>query len=436
MKLKRWFCERIQQYLCLVLLFTAVTACQQPPTDPIPTLINTPKPISTPLEQIVTSPGTAVSLTPPLAITGDSTPESSSDPNQSYLPLVNLPPDPTLPSNTTDTIDSTPSTAVPSINPLEFDVIRDELRSSGQELAFAKIGFHVTLLNEEELTTLIDHLRLLDAAGVPFFLKSASNAEPLYYAQQMMQASGVPHTLVYRSTEWDVPEYHLSPDEAAQLHWQRHRDTFPPELDPNLVWIETVNEIDKNESEWLAQFSLKTAELALADGFRWAAFGWASGEPEPGDWDLPVMLQFLRLVGDNPDRLSIALHEYSFLADDIKHLYPYKVGRFQELFRVVDQYNIPRPTVLITEWGWAYDEIPPVDKAMEDIRWAAALYAPFPQIKGAAIWNLGELECCLDEISRMVIPLIAPVTEYSLTHYFAAPLPPNQAPLDPVFYQP
>jgi hypothetical protein len=322
------------------------------------------------------------------------------------------------------------------ISPLDFAAIRAELNASGQDLAHVKIGFHVTFMDAATMEALFEYLTLLDSAGVPFFLKSASNAEPLLFAQELMAASGVPHTLVYRSTNWDVPVYDASPEASAELHWQRHRDAFPPELDPNVVWIETLNEVDKNRADWLASFALHTAQLTLADGYRWAAFGWASGEPEPEDWQSPNMLEFLRLVGENPERLAIALHEYSFAADDIGHEYPYKIGRFLALFRIADSYNIPRPTVLITEWGWAYDDIPPSNQAMRDIRWAAALYAPFPQLKGAAIWNLGRLSCCSDELSDEVESLLAPLTDYSLTHYTAVPLPPNQAALDPAPYRP
>jgi hypothetical protein len=185
--------------------------------------------------------------------------------------------------------------------------------------------------------------------------------------------------------------------------------------------------VDKNQAEWLGQFALKTAELALADGFKWAAFGWASGEPEPEQWQTPSMLAFLRLAASNPDRLAIAIHEYSYLPEDIAHEYPYKVGRFQQLFQIVDQYNIPRPTLLITEWGWAYREIPSVSQAMEHIAWAADLYAPYPQIRGAAIWHLG---CCFSDVDDQTQRLIAPLTEYALSNYFIAPLPPAQAAID------
>lgn len=368
----------------------------------------TPKPTSAPAEPTMTATPQAPSI--------------SLEQESIYLPLIGLPA-PEMPP------------IVPVVVAADFASVREQLQSAGQDLAFAKIGFHVTLLQDEDLALLMEQVRLLDEAGVPVFLKSVNNAEPLFLAQQVAKASDVPHTLVYRSAAWDVPEYHLSPELAAERHWQRHRDTFPPELDPSLVWIETVNEVDKNVSEWLAQFALKTAELTMRDGFRWAAFGWATGEPEPEHWRLPTMLQFLRLAGENPDRLAIALHEYSLETDNIAHIYPFKVGRFLDLFRAADQNGFPRPTVLITEWGWTHIGVPPADQAMQDIRWAAALYAPFPQVKGAAIWNFGLLGCCDDDLSILVKPLVEPLAEYSLRHYFVMPVAPGIASTDPNLYR-
>jgi len=145
------------------------------------------------------------------------------------------------------------------------------------------------------------------------------------------------------------------------------------------------------------------------------------------------MLQFLQLAGANPKRLAIALHEYSYLTDDIGDAYPYKVGRFQELFNITDQLNIPRPTVLITEWGWTYEHVPPPEAAMADIAWAARLYAPYPEVKGAAIWYLGGGFAGIADETQ---PLIYPVMVYSLQNYFPRPLQPNKAPIQPEKYAP
>jgi hypothetical protein len=202
-------------------------------------------------------------------------------------------------------------------------------------------------------------------------------------------------------------------------------------LDKELVWFETINEVDKYRSEWLGRFALATAQITLSEGYRWAAFGWSAGEPEPADWQTPSMLQFLELAAANPDRLAIALHEYSYVLDDIGHWYPYKVGRFQHLFQAVDQYSIDRPTVLITEWGWTYQYVPGVAPAMADIAWTSWLYAAYPQVLGAAIWYLGGN---FDPVADLTQLLIAPMSEYSRSHYFE--IDPGEGTVDPGLFQP
>jgi hypothetical protein len=315
--------------------------------------------------------------------------------------------------------------------PIDFAAIRAGLHQQGLELAFNKIGFHTGFAGNT--TGLVEWMTDLDAAGVPIFLKSADNAEPLYIAQQLHQQSGVPHVLVFRRTggPYEAPNYDLPPAEAAQHHWALHKATWPPELDPSLVWIETVNEVDKNRAGWLAEFALATAHLALADGFRWAAFAWSGGEPEPEHWATPQMLEFLRLAGSHPGRLAIALHEYSFDVDDIGRWYPDLVGRFQALFQLCDAHAIPRPTVLITEWGWEATDVPPPDLALQHIQWAAWLYAAYPQVQGAAIWYLG---AGFSGIADQAQLLIAPVRDYSLSHYFG--YTPGQGAIDPSLFLP
>ena len=320
------------------------------------------------------------------------------------------------------------------IRVVDFNAVAAELAARDEVLVYNKIGFHVTFLEESD--QLDGWMQRLDAEGVPFFLKSVDNAEPLYKAQELMKVSGVPHTLVYRSTLYDVPDYNLDPVAAAESYWELEKAIWPPELDPSLVWLETMNELDKTRSEWLAQFSLRTAQLALRDGYRWAAFGWASGEPEPDDWESPAMLELLRLIADHPDQLAIALHEYSYTSEDIADDYPHKVGRFLDLFAAADRHGIPRPTVLITEWGWSYDHIPPEPLAMEDVTWAARLYAAYPQIKGAAIWNLGKLEDTLLPLNTQMSALIDNMLALSLDTTFSAPAPPAQTPLDAGLFPP
>jgi PKD repeat protein len=319
-------------------------------------------------------------------------------------------------------------TAIPHYCPstLDFAALRRQLNSQGQDLAHVKIGFHVGVGGNQN--GLGDWMRCLDAAGVPFHVKSADSAGQIWEAVQLKAASGVPHELVYRKSAgdgWnsDVPNYDNDPYDEAVAHWNRHRAEFPPELEEykHLIWVETINEVDKNRSEWLAQFAYHTALIAMEQGFNWTAFGWSSGEPEREHWEGPWMQAFLELAGENPDRVGVALHEYSYVRDNLDRLYPNLVGRFQMLFDVCDESGIPRPTVHITEFGWVYDNIADsVQQAMEvDLPWAAELYAPHPQVKGAAIWHLGG---GFGGIANQAQKLIAPLTEYALQNYFVIPL--------------
>ena len=345
-----------------------------------------------------------------------------------FVPVISQPE-----ATPTQTPTRTP-TPMPTPTPtIDFGAVRSQLEAAGQDLGFAKIGFHTGVGGNRN--GLGRWMQSLDAAGVPFFLKSVDDAGPILEAQQLMEESGVPHTLVYRRSgnEYDTPDYSLLPEEAARDHWQLHMEAFPDEIDKDLVWLETLNEVDKGRAEWLGRFALVTARLAEADGFRWAAFGWASGEPELSDWETPAMLSFLRLAGSNPDRLAIALHEYSFITEDIADEYPFKVGRFQLLYQLADRLEIPRPTTLITEWGWEYQSVPSTGKALDDIAWAANLYAPYPELKGAAIWYLGG---GFGGIADETQPLIIPLMHQSLGTYFGIPMSPETAPIHPEEFRP
>ena len=143
------------------------------------------------------------------------------------------------------------------------------------------------------------------------------------------------------------------------------------------------------------------------------------------------MLDFLSLVSRNPSRLAIALHEYSYSAQNIGNAYPYLLGRFQDIFQACDDNGILRPTVLITEWGWQSTAVADPGSAMEDIAWASWLYAAYPQVKGAAIWYLGG---GYGGIANQTQPLIAPVRDYSLSHYFG--FTPGYGVIDPSIFIP
>jgi hypothetical protein len=228
----------------------------------------------------------------------------------------------------------------------------------------------------------------------------------------------------------ELPRYDLPAETAAEGHWVRILQALPPEFDQR-TWLEVMNEPDKARADWLGDFAYRLAELALRDGYRFAAFGWSSGEPEPEDWQTPGMLAFLTLASQNPERLAVAVHEYSYSVDDIANGYPDLVGRFQALFRICDENGIARPTVLVTEWGWEAEQVPPVEQAMGDIAWASELYAAYPQVRGAALWYLGG---GYGDIANKAQRLILPLRYYAWSEYFV--IEPGQKPTDPNQFRP
>lgn len=296
---------------------------------------------------------------------------------------------------------------------------------------YNKIGFHVGPGGNP--TGIGDWERKLDAAGIPFFLKSADNYGPLFEGANIARASGIPHNLVFRLStagqgdgfDYDVPDYSLSPALAAARHWQRTTAKLPSEFDPELVWVEPINEVEKERADWLGHFAAEIAELALEDGYKVTLFGWAAGEPEADHWQTEGMKRYLTMCAQHPDRLAVSLHEYSYDVGDIRAGFPYQVGRFQFLFDACDDMNIARPTVHITEWGWTYEEIPGVDDALADIDDIAEVYAQHPEIKGAGIWYLGAGFGGIAGLAQKLISLLA---DFTLTKRYAIQVQPPVSP--------
>lgn len=108
------------------------------------------------------------------------------------------------------------------------------------------------------------------------------------------------------------------------------------------------------------------------------------------------------------------------------------MGRFQFLFKAVDKHGIDRPTVLITEWGWAATDLPEEEAAIEDIMWANRMYNAYPEVLGAGIWYLGGN---FKDIAQKAVKLIDPVGEMSVTTYYG--ITPGKGQIDDtLFYDP
>ncbi|MCB0028464.1 MAG: hypothetical protein KDE28_11190, partial [Anaerolineales bacterium] len=232
----------------------------------------------------------------------------------------------------------------------------------------SKIGFHLGPGGNP--TGIGNYMRALDRASIPFTLKSVDHYGPCFEAAGLARQSGIRHNIIFRlstagqgqSYDFDVPPYKdprflNDPEGAASQHWARTKARLPQEFDKS-VWIEPINEVDKNLCGWLGRFAVRIADLAHEDGCRVALFAWSSGEPERAGWEHPAMLAYLRLCAERPEQAAIALHEYGYEQADLFAEFPYRLGRFQLLFDVCDRHNIPRPTTFITEWGWTLNHVP------------------------------------------------------------------------------
>lgn len=426
----------------LFLLFLSSTGCQQekPITTEVlieaPIVVAVPTATAPPLPTITPaiptqSPSLRSSPTAVIEVTSqnDSPPAFVPVINVESLPTVTASPSPTRHNSLPEANNDVASFVLSQSIEMSFDGhFKDIAIPQGMRAAPVKIGFHIGPGGNQD--GLGDYMARLDAVGVPVFLKSIDAAGSLWELQEMRKKSGVPHILVFRATG-GVPDYNKEPLEAAREHWAFHASNFPAELDKKIVWLETLNEVDKTIPQWWGPFVLETARLAMQEGFRWAAFGWSTGEPEDWFWKTPEMLEFLRLAGQHPDRLAIALHEYSLeqQLDAQECSYPFCIGRFQWLFAICDEYTLPRPTVLITEWGWTAFSTPEPQAAISDIRWGSRLYAMYPEVQGAAIWYLGpEFLGIANDAQR----IIAPLAEYAAHHYFLVPEAPVN--IDPYLF--
>ena len=317
-------------------------------------------------------------------------------------------------------------TATPTPEPVDFAAVREELRAGGQDLAYVKIGFHAGPGGNAR--GLGEYLSGLASAGVPAVVKSV---DAYGVCAETLQASP-DNVTVFRMSGGglELPDYERPAGSAAEEHWARVLEALPPEFDQR-TWIEVMNEPDKSRADWLGHCAYRLGELALRDGYKLAAFGWSSGEPEPADWRVPGMQAYLSLAAQHPERLAVALHEYSYNVENIANQYPSLVGRFQTLFQACDEMGIERPTVLITEWGWEAERLPGVDQAMADIAWAAQLYGAYPQVRGAALWYLGSgYGGIADRAQRLILPM----WYYAWSEYFV--IEPGQKPTDPSLFAP
>ena len=288
----------------------------------------------------------------------------------------------------------------------------------------------------------------LDAAGIPFSMKSVRDAGLAVEAAEYARNSGLPHNIIYRIDQPyglpdDVPNYKVSPEQSATDYWQHCLQTLntAPELVPfkDLIWIELINEArvkwdyddpnwnNMHPADWLGWFVHHLGKLVNQAGWKFVAFGMNAGEPEIEDWLQPGMIQYLQDCAENYDKLAISLHEGKTggaVLDPIEDHHPFMAGRFQFLFAICDRLGIRRPRVMLSEWAWAHNNMPDdLEYALEDMRWIQLLTHNFEDLQGTFMWTLAD---GWGGISDKLQRTIAPWKSWLLTNYHQLPTRTNQ----------
>ena len=259
-----------------------------------------------------------------------------------------------------------------------------------------------------------DHLERLAAAGIPI-VTAAADGFPWDAQDVARNYPDLDHVIIFRrsvphngsvppSGDPNVPNYNHAPAVAARDHAGWTLAHLPPELDPAVVYISDVNEPDQERAEWLAAYSIEADAIYKAAGYRYAALGWATGEPELADWTGSSMLELLHRLEVERERMVLAVHEYSLRADAIwtvpagGEIVPVEGPEFSWLVgrtaRALDHVEADlgrawNGRIVFKEFGWELNDLPPWPLMRDHLTEVMDLYAPRPQIEGGAIWYLG-----------------------------------------------
>lgn len=301
-------------------------------------------------------------------------------------------------------------------------------------------------------------MRGLDKKSIPFAVKSVDGGGLAYEAAKMANISGVPHVIVQRWTapngkHNDALNYHISPQLAGEIYYNDLRVEIDKtkELNPyrHLIYLEIFNEARTKNAhdetvwgnihpcDWLGQCALYVAKKLRADGWKVAAFGMNAGEPEIDGWETAGMLDFLRWAATQDGKVTVSIHEgktdgSNRLNVTLNGFIPHMVGRFNLIFAVCDKHNIKRPNIIISEWAWAYDDLPSHEQVIAEIEWLNEFYGRFPEVLSVHLWNLnnGSQWGKLPEKLKEYIPYIH---AYSIEQENVKPSPPpEEKPAPPI----
>lgn len=255
----------------------------------------------------------------------------------------------------------------------------------------------------------------VNSAGIPFCGKSIVNVGFVAQMIGYSQTYNLDNIIILRYVDVPgypqmVPDYSLPPQQAAQdvcASLLGVLDSNAQELNglEQYFRVEVGNELrthydpddpnyeNMNPVDWLGYYGAEFSRLLKAAGYRSYIFGMNAGTPEPEDWLLDGMVEFLTLCSDDPFWYGLTLHEGLTNAENlntavIADWVPWTVGRVQFCNDACEQLEIDPPRVVISEWAWKYNAMPDQEKAKSDIEWLSNYYMQFENVEGVCLWNL------------------------------------------------
>lgn len=289
------------------------------------------------------------------------------------------------------------------------------------------IGFHRNQGGEaNEVGPIGEYISQLAAAGLRPVMCCVDEAGT---AVEVADAGGL---AVYAKDAWRAPpDYNQSPEDAAAERWAGIRDLIPPEIRAarDRIWIEILNEPDKERAPFVFAFMVELARLADFDAYRVCGPSWSTGTPEVAEWETPEGLAWLRRCAERPEQSAVALHEYSLDADDIETGSPWLVGRFTFTQDICDTHGIDYPQFIITECGWTYNDMPDSVAAMAQLPWLAEMYGDIP----FCLWTVGNWDKG-PNLPPKLAAIVDDVTEYVLANYETEEPDPDPEP-EPIPWQ-
>jgi len=208
-----------------------------------------------------------------------------------------------------------------------------------------------------------DYLEKIANAGLMPRIFSVDDYGVVVETLQIADNAGVGAVVAWRpgvpesdGFNWAVPgnNYTQDPFTAAKDYSQRLQAKLPPEFDPR-TWIIIWNEIDKYRMEYCAETAIHMTNML--PNLRLAFFSCNAGEPEPEAWKQPFMQQLLKKCENEPERIGICLHEYSF-ANTMNNQLGWLIGRLNHLALACQDTGIEpgRITTFINEFGYGKDD--------------------------------------------------------------------------------